>query len=359
MLLTWRWTILLALLPILAFGSLGDHLPEYQRCVIECESVVCSAKSTSNKFSSHSVNPLSRILFGWDCYLDCGYKCQQLITSERINNGEEVVQFYGKWPFLRVWGITEPFSTLFSIGNFYVNYRNGVKLRKAMKTNANFPHKTTMLKQFFILVLFNLFGWACSTIFHIRDTSFTESMDYFGAGCIVMANFNAVFVRFFDLHLYKNKERLLLFQFGLIVVLLIHYVRLFHSWDYGYNMTFNVVVGLLAAAFWIGHSIRVYINCKSGNFATRSIYLAPFESIVAKKLQMIGISNTAVIPLIPVALNLFLILSVMLELVDFVPWFLLIDAHSLWHLCTIFPPMIWHDWNIWELELSSMDSRLP
>lgn len=357
--LLWQSFIFILYVPIVVHCSVGDGLPEYKSCVTDCESSVCKAKSPSREFSQNSVNPISGFLFGWDCSLDCGYKCQQLVTAARVRDGEEVVQFNGKWPFVRVWGITELFSTLFSLGNFYVNNINLKKLRFYMNLNSSDPQKVTILRQFMILVLVNLFGWTCSAVFHIRDTPFTETMDYLGAGAIVMANFNAVCVRFFNLHLNKNQKQRKLFQYGLIFVLLIHYTRLYNSWDYEYNMTFNVVIGLLAAGFWISHSVLVFFRCSNGTLATDSIYIAPYEAKIVNKLRYIGVSNSYWVPLIPVVLNLFLILSVSLELLDFVPWFLLIDAHSLWHACTILPPLIWHDWNIWELELTTFEPRLP
>lgn len=341
-------------LPLLAHASVGDNLPLFQRCVSECESAVCLAKSSPKKFTENSVNPISGFVFGWDCLLDCRYKCQQLVTADRIQHGEQVVQFFGKWPFTRVFGVTELFSTLFSMGNFYVNYSNLAKLRKNMRINANNPEKMIVFRQSILLVLVNMFGWTCSSIFHIRDTPLTEIMDYLGAGAIVMANFNAICIRYFDLHLSKNKSRRQMFQYGLMFVLCIHYTRLYISWDYDYNMAFNVVIGLAAAALWIAHSLNVYRKCSNGNVATKSIYVAPYEAAIARKLEFIGIKGFFWIPLIPVVLNVFLILSVSLELVDFVPWFLLIDAHSLWHLCTMIPPSIWHDWNLWELELASV-----
>lgn len=33
---------------------------------------------------------------------------------------KQMVQYYGKWIFVRVWGIQEPLSTLFSVGNLLV-----------------------------------------------------------------------------------------------------------------------------------------------------------------------------------------------------------------------------------------------
>lgn len=320
---------------------------------------MCKANSPPPKYAENSVNPVSGLLFAWDCSLDCKYKCQHLVTTEMRQRGEDVVQFHGKWPFVRVLGITELFLTLFSFGNFYVNYISFKKLRHYMRIKTNHINQSVVFFQFMLLALVNLIGWACSTIFHIRDTFITETLDYLGAGAIVIANFNAVFVRYFDLHLVENRIRRQWFQCGMLCLLLFHYMCLYISWDHDYNMKFNVFIGLLAAGLWILHSTRVHRLYSSGTTRKDLIYLAPYEKKITDKLRYLGIKSSTYIGLIPVVLNLYLIVSVSLEFIDFVPWFLLIDAHSLWHACTILPPIIWHDWNIWELELASQDFRLP
>lgn len=96
-----------------------------------------------------------------------------------------------------------------------------------------------------------------------------------------------------------------------------------------------------------------------GDYTKRLNISCTLRKKISDKLRYLGIKSSTYIGLIPVVLNLYLIVSVSLEFIDFVPWFLLIDAHSLWHACTILPPIIWHDWNIWELELASQDFRLP
>lgn len=41
-----------------------------------------------------------------------------------VAQGLGMVQFYGKWPFVRVLGVQEFFSMIFSLPNLYVNYKN-------------------------------------------------------------------------------------------------------------------------------------------------------------------------------------------------------------------------------------------
>ena len=56
-------------------------------------------------------------------------------------------------------------------------------------------------------------------------------------------------------------------------------------------------------------------------------------------------------PLIPIFNNVMLLLGISLELNDFPPVARLVDAHALWHLVTIFPSIIWFDWNVWDIEM--------
>ncbi|KAM9890273.1 hypothetical protein OXX79_011548 [Metschnikowia pulcherrima] len=338
----------------LASASVGDRLPEFQSCFEDCDAVTCSSLTPSSKYAENSINAISKVLFWWDCQSDCNYKCQQQVTNIRQNAGLAAVQFYGKWPFRRVFGVTEFFSTIFSLANFYVNYANYPKIARHYKASqkAN-PEKATMLFQYVLLLLVSMIGWTCSTIFHIRDFPMTETLDYVGASAISVANFNAVFVRYFGLFRSEKRRVRILFQTILALILTGHFVKLYSDWDYTYNMRFNVFFGISAVVLWILHSLNVNKTYREkSHIYSNSIYLLPHETRILAKLNHIGLSRSKYIPLLPVALNLFLLTAVVLEMVDFEPLFMLIDAHSLWHLCTIFPPIIWYDWNVWDIELA-------
>lgn len=351
---TW---FVLPLLLSLVVASVGDYLPEFQDCLEKCNDVQCVSHT---QFGPHHLNPIAKTVFLWDCSLDCNYKCQQLITQERKQAGMSMVQFYGKWPFRRIFGVTEFLSSLFSMANLYVNHVNFKKVTRYYGTTIRNNSETsgpraTMLWQYVILLGVSILGWFCSTLFHIRDFPLTETMDYLGAGGIMVANFNSIVVRHFRLF---DKEKTTLryaFQTFVCLVLLYHYSKLMHHWDYDYNMRFNLVFGLLSLTLWILHSYSVHeVYSSNTHFYNNSMQLLPFETKILAKLNYVGLSRSKYIPLIPVALNVFLILSVSLEILDFPPWFQLIDSHSLWHVCTIFPPIVWYDWNIWDLEMDSL-----
>lgn len=339
-----------------ALASIGDNLPEFTQCVRSCEDLTCLPAPPLPKFAEQTINPLAARLFLWDCPLDCQYKCTQHVTDLRQQSGLRMVQFYGKWPFRRVWGITEIFSAALSGANFYVNYVNFRKVRRhyAASRSAD-PEKATMLRQYLLLLFVSMAGWTFSTMFHIRDLPVTETLDYLGAGTMVVANFNAVLVRFLGLYRQSRATARHVVQLLILAALLVHFLNLYRAWDYGYNMRFNMLFGWLALFLWIAHSVRVNRRYKANvHVYNNSMHLLPHETRVLTKLQYLGLSRSRYIPLVPAALNLYLLAAICFEIHDFEPWWRLVDCHSLWHLCTIFPPVIWYDWNIWDLEMDSV-----
>ncbi|EGW32170.1 uncharacterized protein SPAPADRAFT_138601 [Spathaspora passalidarum NRRL Y-27907] len=330
--------ILLVTLLLLAVGycSIGDTLPEFQTCLEHCQ---CTDSS-----------------WLWSCESVCNYQCQQLITNQRESIGLEMVQFYGKWPFIKVFGVQEFFSTLFSLGNFYVNYHNLFKLLRQYRRGGSGSEYQVMYSQYVILLVASCIGWIFSTVFHFRDVPLTETLDYFGAFAIVLSNLNAITVRFFQL--YKHTIILRIWQASLVMLYIYHTTRLLDFWDYQYNMQMNVFVGLTAMILWIAHSLSKYREFQSHfHIYNNSIQILPYETRLLTKLNYLWISRSSLIPLIPIFNNIFLLGGLSFEMNDFAPIARLVDAHSLWHLTTIFPSIIWHDWNIWDIEsLKMVDS---
>lgn len=366
-------------------ASVGDQLPEFQQCLVDCDHTFhCDSSNIFEKIEMQrlasdegkylnnakrnraqflrddfdkvgDVNFLSRTLFRWTCQADCDYKCQQIISKQRQQQGDPMVKFHGKWPFVRVLGITEFASTVFSIGNFMVNWKNLDKILKQRNKNKKYNQDLScMYNQYLLLLFVSLVGWTFSTIFHIRDNAITETLDYYGAALIIICNFNAVAIRYFEL--FKHERRLFrrLFQLLLGAIWIGHMIRLKVNWNYDYNAVFNMIFGVLAMALWCLLSLRTNAKYNSNYVVyNNSIQLLPFETKILTKLNYLGfrVSKSKFIPLIPIALNLCIIIGIGFELFEFKPWHSLVDAHALWHLVTIFPPIFWYDWNIWDLEL--------
>lgn len=391
--------LLLAAVPIAA--SEGDRLSGFQDCLLQCEKLMdcgyanslaqielqqqqeeeliqpvaqpvrppekrdISAGSEVKELPQYELKDfldnyrlswITKTVFQWDCILDCNYKCQQFITNQRELGGLSMVQFYGKWPFSRVMGITEIMLVLFSIGNYYANWLNLSKiLTQYNKTRKSGNESSIMYKQYLYLLVGSLVGWGFSTLFHTRDTSFTETLDYFGAAMIMLLNFNAIAIRYFRLFKSNMAKQRTIFLSLLVAIFIFHCVKLHNKWDYQYNTYFNLFFGVLAIVLWIMHSLRVNnVYNKDSRMYNNSIQLLPFETKILSKLNYLSLSETRYIPLLPVMLNLWLILGMSFELLDFPPWFRLIDAHAIWHLFTIIPPIFWYDWNIWDIELMKL-----
>lgn len=354
----------------LVVASVGDGLPEFQNCLYKCSLLMnCEedVSSVNNYISdeteytkeffeiSFPLNPLFHVF--WSCKSDCNYKCQQIITALRLKSGSNMEQFYGKWPFFRVFGIQEFYSSIFSLGNLYINYLNLFIVMVQYNKNKKLQNKkyANITKQYLWAILGSLVGWTFSTIYHVRDTPLTESLDYFGAFFIVLLNFNAISYRF--LKIYNCSDSIQnLWKLALLLTYICHFIKLSIHWDYKYNIIVNSTFGMAGTIMWFIHSYNI---CKLYNrnklSYKNSIQLLPFETKILSKLRFI---NSSWIPLIPVFLNAWLLFGVSFEFYDFAPINQLIDGHALWHLATILPSIVWYDWNVWDIELLKVTDDL-
>lgn len=335
--------------PSLVSASLGDDLPEFQRCLKYCDILSCGNLDLYPDVSQDAYEallqdeyvstvfekpplPLHLTLVGWDCYSDCDYQCQMIITDYRISTNQEVYQFHGKWPFIRILGIQELFSVLFSIGNFIPNYL-GFKLLwkhyniELKKNNQEF---VILYWTYMLVAVASMCAWTASTLFHWKDTWNRERMDYLFAGMTVLTGMYAILVRFFKL--YKMEKTLHRKVLAVICIFLYfsHVTRLLLSWSYSYNMRANVVCGLIQNFLW------VYLSCSQ------------FNKIRNKKLPIIGnIKNKEYNwTLIPIALVMSVVFGMLFELFDFPPYFQLLDAHAMWHFVTIWPYLWWYPYMV-------------
>jgi hypothetical protein len=219
------------------------------------------------------------------------------------------VQFHGKWPFCRFLGMQEPFSVFFSLLNFLA-HQNGLS-----KITANIPASYTLRKYYVLLAYFGMASWVFSMIFHTRDFSLTEQLDYFAAGASVLYGLYYTSIRLFRMDRGGKKTKSILRAWTVVCISLfiahVTYLK-WYAWDYTYNMAANVAVGIIHNLMWSGFSFQKYRE--SGR-------------------------AWATWPGLAVA---WLILAMSLELLDFPPLWGCLDAHSLWHLGTVAPTMIWY-----------------
>lgn len=231
--------------------SPGDNLDEFIDCTYACEynrrcpnSQINYIDPETNMF--HDIEffdtpPLYSKLLFWDCISDCDYQCQHIITRWRIDEEEEIYQFHGKWPFLRVLGTQEFFSTIFSIGNFIPHYKGFVKFSRIIREEGDRRRKNSrsiLIWNYLYVTVAGMLAWTASSVFHCRDLIITEKLDYFFAGLTVLTGFHAIFARMTSMFLYPKIAQA--FTASVAAIFALHILRLYVDWSYTYNMRFNI-----------------------------------------------------------------------------------------------------------------------
>lgn len=251
---------------------------------------------------------LHRLLL-WNCPQECDYTCQHIITDQRVAASQSIVQFHGKWPFYRFLGMQEPFSVFFSLLNFLA-HRNGLS-----KILSNIPPSYPLRKYYVLLAYFGMASWVFSMIFHTRDFTVTEQLDYFAAGASVLYNMYYTPIRIFRLDREGRKTKSILRAWTTLCITLylahVTYLKWF-AWDYTYNMAANVAVGVVQNILWSWFSFVKYKRSKRSWAAWPGLVVA------------------------------WVIMAMSLELLDFPPLWGYLDAHSLWHLGTVAPTILWY-----------------
>jgi hypothetical protein len=203
----------------------------------------------------------------------------------------------------------EPFSVFFSLLNFLA-HQNGLA-----KIMSSIPASYPLRKYYVMLAYFGMASWTFSMIFHTRDYRITEELDYFGAGASVLYGLYYTPIRVFRMDREGEKRKSILRVWTTLCILMfvahVTYLKSF-SWDYGYNMAANVAAGVVQNALWSWFSWQKY-NESGRVWAT-------WPGVVVA----------------------WILVAMSLELLDFPPWWGCLDAHSLWHLGTVAPTMIFY-----------------
>lgn len=402
--------VLCTVLSTSVVASQGDRSQEYKQCVNSCVADVCGPYRAEYmaKDGDGTVKPLKlplilRATF-WSCPDDCAYHCTHRVTNDAfrrvkdikatakrevwaqveadVKNGgrgasrkeineriadqvkraldglsavqKQMVQFHGKWVFIRVLGMQEPLSVFFSLLNLAVHVRYLPRLRKMVPDV--YPLKMVYLAH----GLISANAWAWSSIFHARDKPFTEKMDYFAAGAAILSGFFFTIARLFRVAPGDVRFLWLLRISGGALVLHILYLSLSSRFDYSYNMTVNVVLALGHNVLWLVYSFlpglfpdgstdRHRVNRAAlrahkpaSGFSTPNGGSPPAP--VSSKVPLPSTTKKAQRRLRLIVLLLTLAAS--LELLDFAPILRALDAHALWHLSTVPIAAMWYDWII-------------
>lgn len=285
-------TLIFLLCPTTIFSSEGDEDKLFISCTKKCFAECSNGKDIE---WANTADFWLKIFF-WDCEQDCKYNCMLEITKSRERENKPVYKYYGKWPFLRILGLQELASSLFSIGNFVPFFYAYVYI---------IPHRipsTYFLNPLlYIFALLGMAAWICSAIFHARDFRVTEILDYLFADCGYFFYSGLCVIRVFDL----TSKKIWLLVYGIIVIFAVQHFSylLLIKFDYGYNTLVGAIFSLFSGILTTAHAIITF-NERRYNWKSILAFFAVFFAAA-------------------------------FEIFDFPPIMRIFDAHSLWHLFTI------------------------
>lgn len=293
----WAFLVLLCCIFEIS-GSPGDRDPEHRLCVNSCMRSLCKAWSPS----------WTDLVTGWQCTDECAYECMWRTVKIFERRGRPTPQFKGKWPFVRLLGLQEPAAAIFSALNLLAH------LYLVNKLWERVPATAPMRSVWTVYGIVSVNAWVCSTIFHARDVDTTEKLDYFSAFSVMAYSLLA-----FMLRILRARRARLLAGLACSLLFIRHVYSMWYvNFDYGYNMKMSVGVGLVNSICWLawcGLHWRDRPYVKKGALAV-----------------------------------VLLDLSVLLELLDFVPVLWSVDAHALWHLSTVPIHFVWYRFVIDDCE---------
>lgn len=286
-----------------ALASTGDRTWIFQKCIWNCQGTQCAGVSDVVYASQQ---PFYLRWLKWTCADECNYMCMWKAVEAYEMDHSRVPQFYGKWPFVRLFGIQEPASVIFSFLNGMTHIIMLLIFRRRVPSAA----PMYILWHVYAVIAINAWFWA--VVFHARDFRFTEMMDYVSAVALVMYSMFALCARVLG-------ER---YKLGVILcgaLLFTFYV--YHTYylavikfDYGYNMKVNIAVGLLNVTGWV-------YWCYQVKHRQHYVWKAALSVVLVSAL-------------------------VLLEVWDFPPIFWTFDAHALWHAGTSPVPILWYSFLI-------------
>lgn len=368
----WATALLVALLASTTWASPGDDLDDFIDCRYQCEQLTClkvpyhqnqarikAAGGSTDGFKRYNPDwhfdamPLAPHLkaLRWNCLDNCDYQCQRIVTKEREARNEEVLQFHGKWPFFRVYGIQELASFIFSIGNLLVNFMGFLKLTKILG-DRDVPFRLKyQYVNILLLSVVTILAWMFSAIFHTRDFELTEKLDYYFAALTVFLGLHMFLARLTRLYLPTRVLARWLVLLLCIAGYAAHIYRMETDWLYAYNMELNISVAVLQNICLSLACYNLYSDYYNSEVEENDVNLDHQKYIDKILLPSFFSTSAKLYCLYPVFLASVVVVGMSLEIFDFLPVFYdLVDAHSLWHLVTIIPAYYgYYDWVIWDI----------
>ncbi|PKI85572.1 hypothetical protein MVES_000665 [Malassezia vespertilionis] len=268
------------------------------------------------------------------------------------------VQYYGKWAQIRILGMQEPLSVLFSLMNL------GVQVYGARLIVEHVPDTFPIKSLYLLHTYLASTAWVASAIFHTRDAWWTERLDYFCAAAMLLSGLFFSVCRVYFIQpgsdLYRRWMCGCLVAYGLHVFYLMLHKRL----DYSYNMVACLAVGVAHNLVWLAAALAprmvnlVFSQLRGMVGSVHVVHEVKEQRLRLKNLALWNASAIARTPrtfdLVPqqrsrlVSLALLMFVAPALELFDFPPVLRILDAHALWHLSTVPISIVWYQWLVMD-----------
>lgn len=281
---------------------------QYKRCVKDC----------NNHCDKVEISSYMKLLL-WDCDSECKYNCMQDISQKLHEQYNVVLKFYGHWPYLRLFGLQEPASVIFSLGNALPHIHNIAYNRKDyLKTGAPFG------KYILIYSVVSLLAWFASAFFHARKIEPFIAFDYIFAFLLISYGLWLAIYRFWW-ELYRNR-----YYFFFLLFSSIYYAGVLYQ-----------ILEMLNDRVLFGDHMQLSIGLSIGHAVVWLLFVlissSPNKSYCVFCQVWFGAAS-------------------LLELFDFPPYFGYFDAHALWHAATIPLGFFW--FRFWLMDCEYVNSLL-
>ena len=347
-------TVLILWLSASSLASYGDVEPHFRHCVADCyrqrERTLqladdCAPPLTPPNWQSWLMRPLTA-LTRRTCIEQCEYTCMTDITARRRGAGEAVYKYHGHWAFTRHFGLEEPASVLFSLLNTAPHLARlaGLLLSPLPPSRPRGSQGQGqgqgplggyyMRKHLAMYPLVSLVAWLSSAVFHAHKTPASTLVDYSSALVFLCYGLWLTLRRAMGSKAWRPAGCVFLLGAAALCARL-HAMRLGRV-SYDAHMRTCIAVAVITIILWLAwlaHQVLVLKeSCRGEPF--------PFNRLRCVLCQA-GFGAAS-----------------MLELFDFPPLFMALDAHSLWHMCTIPLGFVWYDfWDADEANVCFRESK--
>lgn len=245
------------------------------------------------------------------------------ITRQRRDSGLDVFKYHGHWAFTRYGGLEEPASVLFSLLNAMPHALRLAKRREA----SDKAHPYFMSAHLSLYPFVAITTWLASAVFHAHKTPLTTLVDYCCA--LVFLCYGLWLTLRRVLGSPARAQACLVFALGLGS--LWTRLRAMCSGRVSYDAHMHTCIAVAAATMlswlaWFAHQLL-----------WRSGEPHPYNKFRCVLCQA-GFGAAS-----------------LLELFDFPPVWLVLDAHALWHLATVPLGFVWYDF--WDADEANMRAR--